>query len=117
SMQHGGDSQMELRIHQRLQQQLQQLNSSLSDPMTADMSGSGCGAGSLPSSLTCGLEGAQRAALYRDMEPTDSEGPDLSWIDQIVMEDGLEVPDEFARAIVSKTATKYRTEFLHGVVC
>ena len=30
------------------------------------------------------------------------QGPDLSWIDQIVGEDGLEVSDEVVRAIIEK---------------
>ena len=34
------------------------------------------------------------------------QGPDLSWIDQIVGEDGLEVSDEVVRAIIEKWLPK-----------
>ncbi|CAJ1360681.1 unnamed protein product [Effrenium voratum] len=95
SMQHGGGSQME-EPSRMVNQRLQQLQP---DDAAAGIYDFGCDEGSLPS-WTCALEGTQR---------DDSEGPELSWIDQIVMEDGgLEVPDEVARAILSKNATKYR---------
>eukprot|EP00930_Biecheleria_cincta_P002368 TRINITY_DN103377_c0_g1_i1.p1 TRINITY_DN103377_c0_g1~~TRINITY_DN103377_c0_g1_i1.p1 ORF type:complete len:480 (+),score=116.90 TRINITY_DN103377_c0_g1_i1:103-1542(+) len=46
----------------------------------------------------------------------DPEGPDFSWIDQIVGDESLEIPEEVARAIVNKSATKHRTELLQTAV-
>ena len=74
-----------------------------------------CGTGSL-SNYSCSLEGAARSALDLDPAKVDPEGPDFSWIDQIVGEDGLEVSDEVAKAIVGKSAAKHRTELLQAVV-
>ncbi|CAE6961688.1 unnamed protein product [Symbiodinium natans] len=55
--------------------------------------------------------GGQHNTLFSDTE----EGPDLSWIDQIVGEDGLEVSDEVVRAIIEKSSTKHRTELMQAV--
>lgn len=74
-----------------------------------------CGTGSL-SNYSCSLEGAARSALDLDPAKVDPEGPDFSWIDQIVGEDGLEVSDEVAKAIVGKSAAKHRSELLQAVV-
>lgn len=46
----------------------------------------------------------------------DPEGPDFSWIDQIVGDESLEISEEVARAIVNKSATKHRTELLQTAV-
>lgn len=93
---------------QQLQQHLQQIQQRMPlpspwlTPSTPDVY-------SIGSSHT---SGGQHNTLFSDTE----EGPDLSWIDQIVGEDGLEVSDEVVRAIIEKSSTKHRTELMQAVV-